>query len=316
VVAPLDAPHDRKVTAPVELIDEFEAVRPRLLSLAHRILGSHEDAEDAVQTAWLRALGTDPARIDNPAAWLTTVTSRLCLDRLRARERRGELPLLADALPAEQLDADEEFLRREDVSRALLVLLHRLTAAQRVAYVLHDLFRMPFAEVALVLDTSTANAKTLASRARRRLDGADAEGAELLPQTQAQRRIVEAFLAAARGGCLDTLVTLMAPDVARTADRALLPAGGETDAIGSRAVAEETRRFADRIRATVPMLLDGGEVAAIIAPGGHPLAVITFAFAQDRISRLGITVARREDLLGVRRFREPAGPRHIPGTPA
>lgn len=315
MVAPLDAPHDRKVTAPVELIDEFEAVRPRLLSLAHRILGSHEDAEDAVQTAWLRALGTDPARIDNPAAWLTTVTSRLCLDRLRARERRGELPLLADALPAEQLAADEEFLRREDVSRALLVLLHRLSAAQRVAYVLHDLFRMPFAEVALVLDTSTANAKTLASRARRRLDGAGSAPAERGPETAAQQRIVEAFLAAARGGRLDTLVSLMAPDVVRTADRALLAHDGATEVIGNRAVAKETRRFAERVRASVPMLL-GGEVAAIIAPGGHPLAVITFAFAQDRISRLAIQVARREDLLDVRRFREPAGPRHIPGTPA
>lgn len=289
----------------MELIDEFEAVRPRLLSLAHRILGSHEDAEDAVQTAWLRALGTDPARIDNPAAWLTTVTSRLCLDRLRARERRGELPLLADALPAEQLAADEEFLRREDVSRALLALLHRLSAAQRVAFVLHDLFRLPFAEIALVLDTSPANAKMLASRARRRLDGVGSAPAPDVSATEAHRRIVEAFLEAARGGRLDTLVALLAPDVVRTADRALLPADGKPDMIGHRAVAEETRLFAQRIRASVLMLL-GDEVGAVIAPGGHPLAVIRFEIHQGLITRFRIATVRRSDLSRMRPLGEPA----------
>jgi RNA polymerase sigma factor (sigma-70 family) len=151
----------------VDLIDEFEVARPRLRSLAHRILGSLEDADDAVQTAWLRAQAAEQTGIGNPAGWFTTVTARLCLDQLRSRERRGELPLLADAIPGDQLAADEEYLRREDVSRALLVLLSRLTAIQRVAYVLHDLFRVPFAEVAVVLDTTPTNAKKLASRARR-----------------------------------------------------------------------------------------------------------------------------------------------------
>ncbi|GAB2602778.1 sigma-70 family RNA polymerase sigma factor [Kribbella endophytica] len=271
----------------MELIDEFEAARPRLLSLAHRILGSIEDAEDAVQSAWLRAHATDRAQIDNPAGWFTTVTARLCLDQLRSRERRGELPLLVDAIPGHVLAADEEFLRREDVSRALLVLLNQLTPTQRVAYVLHDLFRVPFGEVAVVLDTTPANAKKSASRARRRLEGVDPASAEEVAQTSGHWPLVDAFLAAARGGRIDTLITLMAPDVVRLADRTLLPEGGAVEVVGSRNVAEETRYFIDRIHASIPMLVNGTP-AAVIAPGGHPLAVITFDFEGATITRITI----------------------------
>ncbi|MHA4813808.1 sigma-70 family RNA polymerase sigma factor [Streptomyces aculeolatus] len=286
----------------MDLTDEFEAARPRLLALAHRILGSFEDADDAVQTAWLRAHATDRSRIANPAAWFTTVTARLCLDQLRSRERRGEMPLLADAIPGGQLAADEEYLRREDVSRALLVLLSRLTAAQRVAYVLHDLFRVPFGEVAVVLDTTPTNAKKLASRARRRLEGVDpasADEAAQAAQVSGHWRIVDAFLAAARRGRIDTLVALMAPDVVRVADPALLPEGGAVEVVGSRAVAEETRSFTDRIHAGIPMLVNGAP-AAVVAPGGHGLAALTFDFEDGTITRIEIARLRPTDRVEAR----------------
>lgn len=270
----------------MDLIDEFEVARPRLLSLAHRILGSLQDAEDAVQTAWLRAHAAGPMEVENPAGWFTTVTARLCFDQLRSRERHGELLLLADTIPDTQLAADEEFLRREDVSRALLVLLNQLTATQRVAYVLHDLFRMPFGDVAVVLDTTPTNAKKLASRARQRLTAAG-PASEEAPHGSGHWRIVDAFLAAAHGGHIDTLVALLAPGVVRVADPALLPEGGAIEVVGNRAVAEETRYFTDRIRASVRMLVNGSD-AAVIAPGGHPLAAITFTIADDKIARIEI----------------------------
>lgn len=201
-------------------VEDFEAARPQLLSVAHRMLGSVHDAQDAVQTAWLRAAaGHRSERIDNPAGWLTTVTARVCLDELRARRRRGEAPLLADAIPAEQLSADEAVLRTENVSRALLVLLEQLTPPQRVAYVLHDLFAVPFDQIAQVLDGTVPSAKKHASRARQRVRSpAPAEACRQAPD----REIVEAFLAAARTGDTREMIRLLAPDSVRDADAALL----------------------------------------------------------------------------------------------
>jgi RNA polymerase sigma-70 factor (ECF subfamily) len=269
----------------VALVEEFEAARPRLLSLAHRIVGSVHDAEDAVQTAWLRTQTAGPGEMDNPEGWFTTVTARLCLDQLRARQRRGELPLLAEQMPADQLAADEEYLRREAVSRALLVLLTQLSPGQRVAYVLHDLFAVPFEHVAVVLRVSPSSAKKLASRARIRLRGAepaDAQGSD------EHAEIVDAFLAAARGGDVHRLVALMAPDVVRTADATLLPDTAPIAAHGAAAVAEETRFFLDRIAATVPMVVDG-RPGGVIAPGGHPFALLRFQIRDRLIAAIEIT---------------------------
>lgn len=269
----------------VELVEQFEAARPRLMSLAYRIVGSHHDAEDAVQTAWTRVQAAGPAEVINPDAWFTTVTARLCLDLLRSRERRGELPLLADDLPSEQLSADEAYLRREEVSRALLVLLAELSPGQRVAYVLHDLFAVPFAQVAAVLGTSAGSAKKLASRARTRIRHAR----PVEPGESGEHfEIIEAFLAAARGGDLTRLVALMAPDAIRTADRRLLPPGGQTAVRGAAAVADETRLFADRIAAAVPLLISG-HPGAVIAPGGHPYALIRFRIDAALVTRIEIT---------------------------
>ncbi|WP_228814022.1 sigma-70 family RNA polymerase sigma factor [Nocardia flavorosea] len=279
------------------MVEKFEAARPRLLSLAYRIVGSYQDAEDAVQTAWTRVHTADLSEVAEPDAWFTTVTARLCLDLLRARERRGELPLLLDDI-GEQAGADEMFLRREDVSRALLVLLGELSPAQRVAYVLHDLFAVPFDQVAAVLDGTPAAAKKLASRARGRLraarpgeygTGTGSASASGSLDIAGHLEIVEAFLAAARGGDIARLVTLLAPDTVRIADPRLLPVGASTEVRGATAVAEETRVFADRIAVTATLLLAGGP-AAVIAPGGHPYAIIRFRI-EDRLIH-GIEIIR------------------------
>lgn len=260
------------------------------MSLAYRIVGSHNDAEDAVQAAWLRARSADPAQLVNPEGWLTTVTARLCLDQLRARHRRREVPLLkADDIPGEQLAADEAFVRREDVSRALLVVLDELSPPQRVAYVLHDLFAVPFDEIGPVLDTTVAAAKKLASRARVRLRDARAVD---LPGSAHQMEIIDAFLAAARGGDIARLVTLLAPDVVRTADLGFLANGAAPVVRGAWAVAKETRAFVDRIAAAAPVLVEGYP-GAVIAPGGHPFALIRIRVHDGLVTSIDITPYER-----------------------
>lgn len=272
------------MTVQVELVENFEAARPRLTSLAHRIVGSRHDAEDMVQTAWLKVQASTTA-VNNPDGWFTTVTVRSCLDLLRARARRAETPLPADGLPTEQLGADEEFLQRENVSRALMVLLNELSPRQRAAYVLHDLFAVPFDQIAAALEVTVASAKKLASRARVKLHGAEPTEADAAPE---QRHIVEAFLAAARGGDIPAMIHLMAPDAIRIADRLLLPAGGRTEVHGAASIAEETKTFIDRIAAATPVLVIG-RPGALIAPGGHPLAVIGFRTAAGLITRIEIS---------------------------
>ncbi|MFF0740419.1 sigma-70 family RNA polymerase sigma factor [Streptomyces sp. NPDC004111] len=262
---------------------EFEALRPRLTAMAFRLLGSVHDAEDAVQSAWLKASAAETEGLRNPAAWLTTVLTRVCLDQLRMRHRRREEPLLADALPAGTVAADERYIQRENVSRALMVVLDLLTPAQRVAYVLHDLFDVPFREVAETLGTSADSAKKHASRARGRL-----ERAEPLPTaTAVDQTVVEAFLAAAAGGDINRMISLMTEDCVRVADAALVPPGTPTTVTGARAVAEETTLFADRIRASTPMLADDRPVG-VIAPGGHFLAVITLTTRARCVARIDI----------------------------
>lgn len=282
----------------MEIVEIFEVARPRLLSVAYRIVGSYHDAEDTVQTAWTRMQTADLSEVNEPIAWLTTVVARLCLDLLRTRERRGELPLLFEDIAGEQAGADEAFLRREDVSRALLVLLGELSPGQRVAYVLHDLFAVPFDRVAAVLDTTPAAARKLAGRARLRLRAVRLDEAGATPAGRAgtganplndHLDIVEAFLAAARGGDIARLVTLLAPDSVRTADPYLLRSGAPGEVRGAERIAEETRLFADRIAVTATFLLDSGPVA-VIAPGGHPFALIRFRVRNRLVT--GIDISR------------------------
>ncbi|MFF2083526.1 sigma-70 family RNA polymerase sigma factor [Nocardia sp. NPDC058176] len=267
---------------------EFETERPRLTAIAFRLLGSIHDAEDAVQATWLKASTGDPGELRNPAAWLTTVVTRICLDQLRARQRRREEPLLADLIPAEALAADEHYLRQERVGRALMVVLHQLTPPQRVAYVLHDLFDIPFHAVAETLGTSPDSAKKHASRARARITRTTPAQHATAPPTD--HAVIDAFLAAAAGGDIDRMLSLMTADCVRTADPALLPPGTPSIVSGAAAVAEETTRFADRIRASTPMLVDD-RWAQVIAPGGHLLAIIDIVTSGGRVARIDINRA-------------------------
>lgn len=257
----------------------FASEREHLRAVAIRMLGSAAEADDALQETWLRADGADRSAIANPGAWLTTVTSRVCLDRLRARTRRGEIALPAGAGASARPEPAEEAVLVESVGRALLVVLDRLTPAQRVAFVLHDLFAVPFDEVASVVDRSVPATKKLASRARGRVRGAaDAPG----PDPAGHGAVVAAFLAAARGGDLDTLLDLLAPDVVRRADRQALPAGSPTEVRGARAVAEETRIFVSRARAAAVAVVDG-RPGIVVAPGARLEMVLRFAVTDGRI---------------------------------
>lgn len=264
------------------LAQRFEDNRRHLHSVALHLLGSAADADDAVQSAWLKASSADFAAVDNLPGWLTTITARTAIDQLRARSRRIEQSLSdapeLDSSPALATPAaDEQALRAEAVSRALLVVLDRLSPAQRVAFVLHDVFDVPFEQIGDVLDRSPDAAKKLASRARARLQAAPAEQ----PRRRAEHlEIVSAFLAASRGSDIATLLELLAPDVVRRVDPVLIPAGVPTEMRGAGDVATETRHFTRRARAGAVLLIDGAPGIAI-APAGRLLALLRIGIGDD-----------------------------------
>ncbi|ORV40448.1 RNA polymerase subunit sigma [Mycolicibacter engbaekii] len=277
------------------LARRFEDNRHRLHSVAFHVLGSAADAEDAVQAAWLKASRADYAAVDNLPGWLTTITARVSVDALRARSRRIEQPLpepselngsTAFAVPA----ADEEVLRSEAVSRALLVVLDRLSPSQRVAFVLHDVFDVPFEDIGDVLDRSPEAAKKLASRARARLRDTSGEP----PRRRAEHlRVVSAFLAASRGGDIPALLEMLAPDVVRRVDPVLVPAGVPTQMRGAADVAQETRSFTGRAEVGAVLIVDGAPSIAI-APGGRLFALLRIGIGDDgRIHTIDITGDRK-----------------------
>ena len=271
------------------LAEEFEAHRAHLLAVAHRLLGPGGEAQDAVQEAWLRLHRTGPEGIDNLGGWLTTVVARVCLDVLRRRATRREEPLELHVVEtAGGPDPETEAVLAESVGLALLVVLDVLTPPERLAFVLHDLFAAPFGEIATILGTSVDVAKKHASRARGRI-ASSRLNTELDPELPSRDAtpVVDAFLAAARGGDLDAMVALLADDCVRVADRSLVPPDTPTVVRGARAVAEETTLFVDRIRASTPMWL-GDRVVHVIAPGGHPLAVVDVVVVDDRVARVDI----------------------------
>lgn len=261
-----------------ELARRFEADRRHLRSVAFHLLGSTADADDAVQAAWLKASSTDVDAVQNVTGWLTTITARAAIDQLRARTRRAERPLTdLDGQEATSAAADEEVLLADSVSRALLVVMDRLAPAQRVAFVLHDVFGLPFETIADLLDRSPQAAKKLASRARARLQAQPVVGPA---RTAEHVTIVTAFLAASRTGDIATLVDLLAPGVLRTVDRVLVPADVPSAVRGAADVADETRRFAGRAQAGAVVLVDGAPGIAI-APGGHLLALLRIGIGAD-----------------------------------
>ena len=260
-----------------DLAAEFEAERGRLRALAHRMLGSAAEADDAVQEAWLRLNRVDA--VDNLAAWLTTVVSRVCLDVLRSRKTRREEPFAVFPEPVADADPAGDAALADSVGRALLVVLDALGPAERIAFVLHDLFAVPFDRIAAVLDRSPVAAKKLASRARQRVRGTSPPAPADLAR---HRRVVEAFLAAARGGDLAALLDVLAPDVVRRADAAALPAGVPLEARGARAVAAETQVFGKRARFAETALVDGA-VGVVVAPHGRLVLALAVTVEGERV---------------------------------
>ncbi|MFF4208611.1 sigma-70 family RNA polymerase sigma factor [Streptomyces sp. NPDC001796] len=270
----------------------FEVQRPRLRAVAHRMLGSLGEADDALQEAWLRVDRADTADVENPAAWLTTVVARVCLNMLRSRENRREEPLEAARAPVTGavVDPEEEALLADSVGLALLVVLDRLTPDERLAFVLHDMFTMPFDEIGTMLEKSPAATRQLASRARRRVRGTPAPEADL-PR---QRRVVDAYLAATRGGDFDGLLALLHPDVVLRADRSVVPTPEPVRIAGAHPVAKGAMASMGRARFTAAVLVDGRLGLAMLEAGRVRL-VLSFTFADGLITEIDV-IADRERL--------------------
>ncbi len=251
------------------LTEPFEAHRGHLRAVAYRMLGSTSEADDALQEAWLRLSRADTSDVENLGGWLTTVVSRVCLTMLKSRQSRREAPLESHehVAVAAAVNPEDEALLADSVGSALLVVLDTLTPAERLAFVLHDLFAVPFDDIAPIVGRTPAAARQLASRARRRV-----QGASPVPDRGRQRAVVGAFLAASRGGDFDALLALLDPEAVVRADATVVGYGAEAEVVGAAAVA---RAFAGRAQAAEPALVDG-------APGlvwrvdGAPRVVFDF----------------------------------------
>lgn len=271
------------------LAERFEAHRTHLRAVAYRMLGSHAEAEDAVQDAWVRFSRADSSDVDNLGGWLTTIVSRVCLNMLQSRRSRREEPLDDQApVPKGGIDPEREAVLADSVGSALLVVLETLAPAERLAFVLHDLFAVPFDEIGAVIERSPAAARQLASRARRRVQGARAVPADLTRQ----REVVEAFLAASRNGDFEALLAVLDPGVMLRADPTAVQAAAERRAEGAPALASEVRGadavikvFAGRAQAAQPALIDGA-VGAVWAPDGKPRAVFHFTISDGKIASI------------------------------
>ena len=258
------------------LATRFEESRGRLKQVAYRMLGSPSEADDAVQEAWLRVSRSGASGVENLGGWLTTVVARVCLDMLRSRKSRREEPLVGRE-PDRASSPEHEVVLADSMGIALLVVLETLAPAERVAFVLHDMFDLPFVDIARIVDRSPAAARQLASRARRRVRGAPATGEVDL---QRKREIVDAFLAASRGGDFTALLALLDPDVVFRADQAAVSMGSASEVRGAEAVAGT---FAGRARVAQPALVDG-EPGLVWSRKGAVRVVFRFTFQGEGIA--------------------------------
>ena len=271
------------------LAEKFEENRGHLRGVAYRMLGSLNEADDAVQEAWLKLNRSDPSGIENLGAWLTTVVARVSLDMLRTRKARRE-DSLGPGVPepvatgSEGGDPEKEAVLADSVGLALLVVLETLEPAERLALVLHDMFAVPFEEIASIVDRTPAAARQLASRARRRVQGADSvSGADLARQ----REVVDAFLAALRGGDFEGLIAVLDPDVLVRSDVAAVGPGGSREVRGARNWAKGAIVAARGARFAQPALVDG-RVGLVVAPRGRLFRVLSFTFAGGKIAQVEV----------------------------
>jgi RNA polymerase sigma-70 factor (ECF subfamily) len=275
------------------LAEHFEANRTHLRAVAYRLLGSLSEADDAVQEAWLRLSRSGTSGVQNLGGWLTTVVARVCLDMLRSRKSRREVSLdelsgvrVPDPIVTreDRTDPEHETLLADSVGLALLVVLETLTPAERLAFVLHDMFAVPFEEIAPLVGRSSTTARQLASRARRRVRGAaNAPDADLARQ----REVVEAFLAAARGGDFDALVAVLDSDVVLRADRGGVRAGALREVRGAQAVAEQALTFSQFAPFARPALVNG-TAGVVVFERGRPFSVMGFTVGGGKIVEIDI----------------------------
>jgi RNA polymerase sigma-70 factor (ECF subfamily) len=271
------------------LAKRFEENRAHLRAVGYRMLGSLSEADDAVQEAWLRLSRSDISGIENLGGWLTTVVGRVCLDMLRSRTSRREKPLGA-RLPEpiisreDGIDPEHEALVADSVGLALLVVLETLAPAERLAFVLHDMFAVPFEEIAPIVGRSPTAARQLASRARRRVQGAATSADAGLV---CQREAVDAFLAASREGDFEALLAVLDPDVVLRIDGGAVRAGLSREVRGVRAVAEQTLTFS-RLSPFVRPALVNGAAGVVVAPRGRPFAVMGFTVRRGKIVEIDV----------------------------
>jgi RNA polymerase sigma-70 factor (ECF subfamily) len=280
-----DAPRDRDVTDE-QLTPEFEEQRSHLRAVAYRMLGSVSEADDAVQEAWLRAARADTSEVANMRAWLTTVVARVSLDMLRSRKSKREEPLDVHVPEPivngeDGLQPEHEALLADSVGLALLVVLETLSPAERLAYVLHDMFDVPFDDVAAIVERSPAATRQLASRGRRRVEG---EATVPDPDLGRQREVVGAFMAASREGDFEGLVAVLHPDVVLRADLAL---GVSREVRGAEAVAGQARMYRERDRFSRLALVNGA-AGMVVASDEQTYAVLGFTVAGGKIVAIDI----------------------------
>lgn len=276
------------------LARRFEEHRPRLRGVAYRMLGSLNEADDAVQDAWLRLSRSDANEIDNLGGWLTTVVARVCLNMLRSRNSRREQPLELDShIPDPiitregSLDPEHAALLADSVGLALLVVLETLAPAERLAFVLHDMFGVPFEEIAGIIGRSPVATRQLASRARRRVQRtAPVPDADLV----AQRQVVDAFFAAARGGDFAALVNVLDPDVVLRSDGGLLRRNVSVVVRGAETVASQALRFKQPNLPLRPALINGAAGVVVIGQPGQPFSVMAFTVRGGKIVEIDAIV--------------------------
>jgi RNA polymerase sigma factor (sigma-70 family) len=276
------------------LASRFEVHRGHLRAVALRMLGSPSEAEDAVQEAWLRLTRADAGKVDNLGGWLTTVVSRVCLDMLRTRTSRREQPLQPETAEfpggdANREDPEQEALVADSVGPALMVVLDTLTPPQRVAFVLHDLFAIPYEDIATVLGRSPAATRMLASRARKRVQAESPPDADIIRQHD----LVQAFLLASRRGDFTALLEVLDPDVTLRADAAASPAGTPTHTRGAHNVAKGALAFSRLARTARTALVDGC-IGIVSVSGGRVRTVLTFALDNDRIAEIDVIADRTQ----------------------